>query len=288
MPEKILSLLTFAIPFYKDAGLLREAVESVCAQTVPHWRLVVSDEGLQDAQLPDDPRITHHVNPSPLGMAGNWNRCLDLAETELVTLLHADDRLLPNYAELMLAAAARRPDVVAFHCDASIIDGRGRPAFSFPDWIKTVIRPRDPELVGEEGVAALLRGNFIMCPTLCYRRPRRRFSGRWRMVQDLEFTLGLLLEGERLLGLRETAYQYRRHAANATVDYTRSRLRFEEEFRLYDEVATHCSQRGWSRAARTGKAKTMLRLHLAYAALADLLRGQPGAAWGKVRLGVGG
>jgi len=263
----------------------------VRAQTLPSWRLVISDEGLESEQvaaLLDDSRITHSVNPVPLGMAANWNRCLELADTELVTLLHADDRLLPNYAELMVEAARRHPGVAAFFCDARIIDGRGRPAFSFPDWIKTVIRPRSLDLEGESGVEALLRGNFIMCPTLCYRRPELRFSESWRMVQDLEFTLGLLLAGQRLLGLPQVAYEYRRHAANATVDYTASRLRFEEEFRLYDEVARHCSARGWRRAERTGRAKVMLRLHLFYAGLADLVRGRPRAAGRKLALALTG
>lgn len=283
-----IALITFAIPFYKGLTLLREAIESVRAQSVPDWRLIVCDEGVEPgaAAFLDDPRMVHSVNPTPLGMAGNWNRCLELACTELVTLLHADDRLLPGYAELMLEAARRHPGAAAFHCDARIIDGRGLPAFSFPDWVKTVIRPAGLELTGEEGVAALLRGNFIMCPTLCYVRPTREFSARWKMVQDLEYTLGLLLDGQTIVGLCEEGYEYRRHAGNATVDYTRSRLRFEEEFRLYDDVAALCAARGWRRAARTGRAKVMLRLHLIYAALGDLLGLRPGAALAKARLAV--
>ena len=61
---------------------------------------------------------------------------------------------------------------------------------------------------------------------------------------------------------------------------SRSLLRFEEEFRLYDHVAERCARRGWSRAARVARRKTMLKLHLGYRALVALLRAQPRRAAG--------
>src|SRR4051812_10332837 len=101
--------LTIAIPFYKGHDYLRRAIESVLRQSSPDWRLVVCDDGPEPgtAELVagfDDPRIRYEQNARNLGMAGNWNRCLDLATTDLVNLLHNDDELLPNYVAEMLAA----------------------------------------------------------------------------------------------------------------------------------------------------------------------------------------
>ena len=47
-----------------------------------------------------DPRIAYRANDATLGITANWNRCLDLADTELVTLLHADDQLGPEYSDI--------------------------------------------------------------------------------------------------------------------------------------------------------------------------------------------
>src|SRR5262249_34364804 len=151
-------------------------------------------------------------NDANLGMVGNWNRCLDLAETDLVTLLHADDELRPDYTDVMLQAAQAHPEAAAFFCQADIIDERGRCRFSFPDWFKRRLVPNRHGTVilrGEPALRALLRGNFIMCPTLCYRKcivGNRRFIGAWRFAQDMYLTTQLLMEGETLIGLPQVAY----------------------------------------------------------------------------------
>ena len=43
-----------------------------------------------------DDRLTYVRNETNLGLAGNWNTCLRIAETEYVTLFHADDELDPR------------------------------------------------------------------------------------------------------------------------------------------------------------------------------------------------
>jgi glycosyltransferase involved in cell wall biosynthesis len=282
--------IAFAIPFHRGLAHLREAIESVLAQTEARWRLLVLDDcGEADAEVEAlvadyrDARIARQRNPRNLGMVGNWNRALDLAPADLVTLLHADDRLLPDYAELALGLAAAHPGAVALSCAARIIDARGRARFSFPDAVKALLVPAgEPwRLCGEAGLRALLRGDFVMCPTLCWRRSRlaeRRFEAGWRQVQDLELLARLLLEGEELVGTRRAAYAYRRHPESATEIQSESLLRFEEEAALYDRLAARAAERGWSAAARTARRKAIVRLHLGYRAAAALATGRPAAA----------
>jgi hypothetical protein len=287
--------LTFAIPYYSGLGYLEKAVASVFAQTRPGWRLLVCDDGNDPeaealVRARRDDRVAYHRNERNLGMAANWNRCLDLAATDLVTLLHADDELLPGYADTMLDVAGRNPDAVAFFCAAHVIDEHGRACFSFPDAFKRLLVPSARGafiLKGEPALQALLRGNFIMCPTLCYRKSRlapRRFDPGWKMAQDLRLTAGLLLDGETLVGDPRVAYAYRRHAHNATVQYTDSLLRFQEEARLYDELAREARRRGWVRAARVAERKGIIKLHLAYRLLQDLGRGRLRRAGEKLAL----
>jgi hypothetical protein len=142
-------------------------------------------------------------------------------------------------------------------------------------------------LRGEPAVCALARGNFIMCPTLCYRRSvlqGRRFSGRWQFVQDLDFTTRLLMDGDTLIGLPCQAYAYRRHAENATSKYTANLYRFAEERAFLDELSALSAERSWSAAARTARHKTIIKLHLIVRALRDLVHFQPAAAIATVRL----
>ena len=281
--------LTIAIPFYEGPDYLKAAVESVLAQDRSDWNLLVVDDGETDHGLEhwlqhlEDPRIAYRRNPGNLGMVATWNRCIDHARGELVTLLHGDDLLQPGYASLVIGLADAHPEAAAACCDASIIDAEGRPAFSLADAVKPIFRPRgaDPLVIrGEPGLRAIMRGNFIMCPTLCYRRETigsRRFSPEWKQVQDLDFTSRLLLDGDTIVCSRTRAYRYRRHARGATALQSESRLRFDEEFALFDRVAERARERGWERAGRVAGRKWPVRLHLLYRALRETVRLRLGA-----------
>lgn len=286
--------ITIAIPFYRETQFLKRAVDSVLAQTSSDWRLLIVDDSAgieQPEAVPElvasyaDGRITSLRNPENLGMVPSWNRCIRRATTDLVTLLHGDDLLLPGYVALMQAVAARHAEAAALYCNAQIIDSTGRAKFSFPDAIKRFFAPPrqgDTILAGEPGATALMRGNFIMCPTLCFRRSvlrERCFETGWAQVQDLELTVRLLMDGEQLVGSPETAYAYRRHDESATSLQSENRVRFDEEFRLFDRVATRAEEEGWATTARVSRGKRIVKLHLLYRAFRELCALRPARAF---------
>jgi glycosyltransferase involved in cell wall biosynthesis len=289
--------ITIAIPYYRNRKYLGPAVASVFAQTGTNWRLIVSDgSGSNDPTIPallasaPHDRARYLPSAAPLDMAENWNRCLDAAETDLVTLLHDDDELLPDYVARMSSAAAEHPDAAAFFCEAQIIGPEGQPLFSFPDHVKRYFRPghgRRITVRGQHGLRAVMGGNFIMCPTLCYRLSRLRglrFAKRWSQVLDLDVTSRLILADECLVGLPEQLYAYRRHPENTTAGQTESLLRFHEERAIFGEIASRAGARGWKRAARTARGRTVIKLHLVYRAIHDLVRGRWAAARDKASL----
>ena len=277
------SLITIAIPFYRGHEYLRAAIASVLRQSNPGWKLIVCDDGPEAGtrelvlSFADD-RIRYERNERNLGMAGNWNRCLDLADTDLVNLLHNDDELLPNYVDEMHKAAAHYLDAAAFFCPAKVIDAKGKETFSSVDYVKRFLRPKAKGpivLHGPAAIEALARGNFIMCPTVCYRKSRLRedrFDPQWRFALDLEFFTRLLRQGETLVGIPQVAFAYRRHGENATEEYTRTLLRFEEEAKLLDELAEWGTRQGHKRLSRIAKAKRVVKLHLLFRILQDVRR----------------
>jgi glycosyltransferase involved in cell wall biosynthesis len=242
-----------------------------------------------------DDRIRYRANPINLGMVANWNLCLDEAQCDLVNLLHADDALLPNYAEIILAIAGRHPEASAFFCATQIIDSNGAPSQSAADLIKKFLIParskgRELILSGARAVEDLMAGYFIMTPTLCYRKSRirdRRFSDAWKQAQDLVFIIDLLMDGESIVGTSEQAYAYRRHPESATSLQSQSMLRFDEEVRAFDLIAERCTALGWNDAARVSRRKRIIKLHLFYKALRDLTRLQPGASISTLRYLLG-
>lgn len=293
---RVLPRVTFAIPFYTGGEYLARVVRSILAQHDQSWEAVVCDDGPEQgiAELVrscGDGRVRYLRNPHNLGMAGNFNRCIEVADTELVTVLHADDELMPGYTATMRAAAARSPKAAALFCRAEIIDEHGAPRFSLTDVVKDVLLNPSPRaeflLEGEPGIRALLRGNFIMAPTLCFRKSvlgSRRFPEGFKFVMDWELTTRLLLDGNSLVGLPERCYRYRRHEENATSRYTRTQLRFREESAYYDRMKKIAGERGWDTCVRIATQKRMVKLNLMYLALKNLALLELGEARRGLRL----
>ena len=129
---------------------------------------------------------------------------------------------------------------------------------------------------GDRGLARLLRGNFIFCPTLSFRPEAVSlplFDAEFEQVLDLELTSRLLLEGKTIVGLKRRLYRYRRHTTNLTVQHNLSGVRFQEEVRLYRELEKRCREAGFSLSARVARKMLIIRLHCWYLYFRSLLVG---------------
>lgn len=286
--------ITFAIPYFRDRDYLREAMQSVVAQTEQDWLLLVVDDcGPEPADdivaAFDDPRITLVRNERNLGLAGNWNECVRLATTPWVTILHGDDRLLPEYAARVLAAAEREPRVTALFTDAVNIDGAGAPTRTLADVAKGLLprRKGDHVLAGDADLAGLLAGNYVVCPTMCLRRDLvgpAPFDASLRFVPDWEFTTRVLMEGGQLFAVRTPLLEYRRHGGSETSLQTEDASRFVEEIAFLERRAAELAPMGWTAAARSARRRITMRGHLFVLIGLDLAHGQRTAARAKWRV----
>jgi len=293
--------ITLSVPYYSGFSLFRHTLRSIAAQTYPDCRVLVCDDsptGLSSAELAEMAALVGVAYPlrvvrneQNLGMARTWNRCLDEADTDLVAIVHNDDELTEDYAQAMVALASEHPDATAVFSGASIIGAAGEAKFSFPDLYKQVLIPRHQralELTGDVGLHSLMRGNYIFCPALCYRRSllgTMRFDPRYRMVLDVDLTTRVLLAGQTLVGIpKRPLYRYRRHEDNATEHLTKELTRFNEESAFYLDVARRAAQAGYTRAARTATRRTVIKLNLMFCIARDLRAGEWADCRKKLRL----
>ena len=122
MPE-----VSIIVPAYNSGPWLPAAIESVLAQTVDNWELILVDDGstddtpeICDAWTSRDPRIIslHRENG---GLSAARNTGLDAASGEWISFLDADDILHPRFLERLLE--------VAKTTGAEIVDSRLVPFY---------------------------------------------------------------------------------------------------------------------------------------------------------------
>jgi glycosyltransferase involved in cell wall biosynthesis len=278
--------VSIVIPFVSGIAYLREALHSAVNIPSDNVHIIVSDNTREPSerraalQLVDelaDPRVSFRAFDQHVEICSSFNRAMECATTDLVTLLHSDDRIGTNYVDVIRDLARAFPDAAAYYCAARIIDKDGRRTFSFVDWVKWFLIPgpaaQPTVLAGRAGVEALARGNFIISPAVCFRKSRLR-GERWPdglvQVADLEFWTRLLFAGEIFVGTRRIAYEYRRHAGQGTAQSNASLHRYREESAVYNLIAERAAARGWSTAERTSRLKLVTRLHLLYDIVVDI------------------
>lgn len=276
--------ITIGIPFYSHVEYLRRALDSVRAQTRTDWVCIVIDdagpcpESAKLIEYYNDPRIAYIRASENGGLAVNWNRCLDAARTDFVMLMHADDELKADYLERMFEIIGSDDQAEGYFCGAEIINEGSEKCFSFADYIKTWLRPKDRfnfRLTGDVGLASILRGNFIMCPTLIYNMPKIqniRFTTRWKMVLDVDFYANILISGGYFVGTNREWYRYRRHSQNQTSLLTNNSIRFTEEVEIYDDLAETTQRIGWWKSAKIAERKAIIKLNLTYQVLVALVQ----------------
>jgi hypothetical protein len=294
MPEPI----TLSVPFVSGIAYLREALVSVRDIDDNALRVIVC-ENARDAPTRDDaealvasmgdPRFSFRRYDLHVSICDSMNRAMAAAGTDLVALLHHDDRLLPSYPVLVRDLADRHPEAAAYFTGCGIIDEHGRRRFSFIDWYKKLLIPGRDEFVlrGELAVRALVNGNFIAAPTMCFRRSRLGDDG-WdptlSQVADLELWTRMLFHDKTIVGTRRVGYAYRRHAEQTTAVSNATLLRFRQEAEVLDLIASRAAGRGWTSVVKPARAKLGTRLHLCFEALRDALRLSLRAAASKLYL----
>ena len=99
--------ITIAIPTYRRAILLREAIDSCLQQktNIPFNILIVDNDPQRNCETEEliasyvSKNISYYKNTENLGPTGNWNKLFELAQTDFVVMLHDDDKLEDDYIE---------------------------------------------------------------------------------------------------------------------------------------------------------------------------------------------
>lgn len=196
--------VSICIPTYCGGKTIGPAIESVLAQSLTDFELIVIDDGSTDntravVESFADPRVKYFLNPKNLGPEGNWNRCLELASGKYFKLLPHDDLLHWQCLERQSAVldADTQETITLVFCARDVIGPSGKKLTkrAYPNGrtgsidgnsvMRSCVR-RGTNLLGEPG-AVLLRKSLANKIGL--------FDATNPYVIDLDYWFRLLAHG---------------------------------------------------------------------------------------------
>lgn len=216
-------VVSVIIPTYDRLSLLRQAVESVRAQTFADWELVIADDGSTDGTQEylerlacEDNRI--HALSLPHSGTATVARTVGVsaARGEWLAFLDSDDLWLPRKLEVQLRETLRHPECgwsyTAYqHVDSAGNEIPGRPPLASP--------PRSGWVL--EGLVTFTVAAAI--PTLMVRRAMFDEIGGFDQAlvlrSDYDLALRLALRSESV-GVTDTLVIVRDHPGRTTSSYS--------------------------------------------------------------------
>jgi GT2 family glycosyltransferase len=163
-------------------------------------------------------RVTWFRQDQHVGMARNWNTCIERARGQWVHILHQDDLVRPGFYDRLREGIDAHPLVGAAFCRDVVVDEQGQRK-----WMQRLIC-RTPGIV-EDWIEHVFVGLHLRASALVVKRSVYEALGGFRL--DLQYALDWDM-WKRIAAAYPLWYEpavlacYRRHAASASSAFIRS------------------------------------------------------------------
>lgn len=234
-------LVTTIIPVFNRAGMLREAVASVLAQTYRPIEIIIIDDGSTDetpavadaiAREHAEVRVIHQANAG-VGLARESGRLA--ARGEFIQHLDSDDVIYPHKFELQVAGLRAHPECGASYgwTRARMPDGttRDQPEGRTGERIETMF-------------PAMLQSRWWHTMTPLYRARLIDDAGPWlplRNEEDWEYDARIACTGVRLHYCAEWVAEVRHHPYSRLTEDGLAREILRDRARAHALILQH----GW-------------------------------------------
>jgi len=221
MGMKTVSVVT---PCYNDGIYIRDAINSVRAQTYPDIEIIIIDDGSDDEitvreirTLAEETGITvirtDHVGPS-----GARNAGIIIANGEYILPLDADDIIEPTYIEKAAAVLDEDENIGVVYCHADVF-GKWSGDWGLPEY----------------SLYEMLADNVVFVTSL-FRKADWETVGGFRTsmkhgMEDYDFWLSLLEIGREIVQLPETLFHYRIKSTSRTTKFVQDEITVKETYR---------------------------------------------------------
>ena len=130
-------IFSIVIPAHNGESFIRYAIESALFQTRNADEVIVIDDASADttAEITKSygSKIQYYYNQKSTGFVDAWNRAIERASSDFLTILHQDDILHPDYLKHIEKAILCFPKAKQFYTACNYIDENGAVIKNSPE-----------------------------------------------------------------------------------------------------------------------------------------------------------
>lgn len=271
--------ISVCIPTYNRAHFLPFAIESVFAQTISDWELIICDDGSQD-ETPElmkrytDPRVRYIRHPRNVGKSNNMRSGYEAAVGTYFIKFDDDDRLTPEFLEKTSEILDQNSAIDFVGTDHWIINSDNQQDLEFTEknsqkWGRTELSEGIPPALLE---TVFVKQSFQVGATLFRMKALQDVDYMRPNIQNCEdndLFVRLVLAGKQGYYLPQRLMEYRVHPEQQGLDraipYLKDKLSYLENFRFTS---------GLEEIRRSRLAETQLLLGLRLIEIGDTERGR--------------
>lgn len=226
-------VVSVIMPAYNVAPYIGRGIESVLAQTLTDWEMIIVDDGSTDETVAvvkrylSDPRIKLLCNEQNMGAGYTRNRALENAQGKWIAVLDSDDWYAPERLERLVAFAQQMQAEMVTDLSVHVTEQGEVLRIAWSTFGKNPCKPRfysvEEVIRYHPAFKPLIRSEFI-------HRHAIRYPPHIRQSQDYAFYMEILIKGARFALLPEPMYFYVVRPRSITATYAAH----------YDQIRLSC------------------------------------------------
>ena len=204
--------VSILMPVYNVAPYLREAMDSILAQTFQDFELIVLDDCSPDnsAEILDtytDERIVRYRGEKNMGLSNVLNVGMQLARGEFIARMDSDDLSTHERLAVQVAYLEAHPEVDLCSCGMQLFGAKQET------WVRETY-------VEDVKITALFHSPILHASSMwrreAFERVGLRFLQEMVPAEDYDMWTRAMAAGLRLVNIPQVMYLYRIHPSQAT------------------------------------------------------------------------
>jgi len=233
--------VSVCIPTFNGASYIGATIDSVLKQKFQDFEIVIVDncstdhtEAIVAELMLLSEKIIFYKNEQNIGMAENFNKCLEYARGKYIKFLCADDLLLPGCLEKMVTGLDAHPEV-------SLVCGGRLSVNEYGNSFGLQRYSSETQIVkGHEAITrCLFGGNFIGEPSaVLFRKSEllNHFRAELPQLMDMDVWFRLIETGH-LLSIEIPLCAIRFHKSQMTIENIKSGKLIADNILIFNEFA---------------------------------------------------